>query len=567
MSDICADIGAFLGGKQKEDTIDIVYLKQKVQQLLAHHAGEDIPFNPVDLTLGTKTWLDASDSDAVLADLDGKVHTFLDKFGNNHLYQNTPANQPTTGTTTKNGLNTIKFEDPDFLGSERSGIRNENQVWLFVFKPDVVDAGSDSLFTYGDQWKDGNWQLMSGDSSQFHGSLWKDAFPASPSHKFGNTDLNGSWTLFSVEFDRQMGTISGWVNGVPAFQNIESAPALNEFQPIKLFQSRASQESPSGEVAEVIITPTVEDSSRELLEWYLTDKWDLTALPSSHPYATTPPSGGSGGGTQVWQNSTETRPRSGASPFSITLFTAQGSPQPTTHPYVGNYVDTGEVTTLSTGDQFPIYKHEKYTFFIYKEQITVSDMVYPVWVFDQNYHSGSYLFRSSADVDYTNVLPGNANWTGDHIPTFGPGGDFHYTDAQHDLLDFTQDANGDQITGTLVSNVTNTVWTNNFETYNFGPDQSVQFAIGEANGVTQLNGGTSQFASIDRESFTGKGLRILSIEFDSQNTSAPAQSTRGTLYGVYNHTTNEIYYRALEFPDVYFPMKMTFNKIPLGRQT
>lgn len=65
-------------------------------------------FNPLDLS--PVLWLDAADTSTITAS-SGAVSQWDDKSGNGyHVSQSTGANQPTTGTVTKNGLNVLDFD-------------------------------------------------------------------------------------------------------------------------------------------------------------------------------------------------------------------------------------------------------------------------------------------------------------------------------------------------------------------------------------------------------------------------------------------------------------------------
>lgn len=61
------------------------------------------------LALNPSVWFDASDTSSITSS-NGKVSQWNDKSGfNRNLSQSTDANQPTTGSVTQNGLNTIGF--------------------------------------------------------------------------------------------------------------------------------------------------------------------------------------------------------------------------------------------------------------------------------------------------------------------------------------------------------------------------------------------------------------------------------------------------------------------------
>lgn len=69
------------------------------------------PWSP--LSLQPKLWLDASDT-TTITDSSGAVSEWRDKSGNGYAFtQATGGAQPTTGTTTQNGLNVLSFDGID----------------------------------------------------------------------------------------------------------------------------------------------------------------------------------------------------------------------------------------------------------------------------------------------------------------------------------------------------------------------------------------------------------------------------------------------------------------------
>ncbi len=108
------------------------------------------PFSP--LALQPKLWLDASDL-TTITESAGAVSEWRDKSGNDYAFtQATSTAQPTTGSTTQNGLNVLSFDGGDWLTSTAAA-----SVWKFlhdgtdcmfgiVFKRNVASAGQYSLF-------------------------------------------------------------------------------------------------------------------------------------------------------------------------------------------------------------------------------------------------------------------------------------------------------------------------------------------------------------------------------------------------------------------------------------
>lgn len=70
-------------------------------------------FNPLDLV--PALWLDASDT-STITESSGAVSEWRDRSGNaRHFSQGTAANQPTTGSVTLNGRNTLQFTGDDWM--------------------------------------------------------------------------------------------------------------------------------------------------------------------------------------------------------------------------------------------------------------------------------------------------------------------------------------------------------------------------------------------------------------------------------------------------------------------
>jgi len=82
-------------------------------------------WNPAELS--PDLWLDATDA-STITESSGSVSQWASKDGGNKLFtQGTASAQPATGTTTFNGLNVIKFDGNDRLGSTAA-----SSVWNFL---------------------------------------------------------------------------------------------------------------------------------------------------------------------------------------------------------------------------------------------------------------------------------------------------------------------------------------------------------------------------------------------------------------------------------------------------
>lgn len=96
-------------------------------------------FSPSDLP-GLAAWYDASNA-ASITSSGGAVSQWNDLSGNGwHLTQGTGSNQPTTGTRTVNGLNTLDFDGGDFLSSSASFVLNQPDTLFIVATTDFGSA-------------------------------------------------------------------------------------------------------------------------------------------------------------------------------------------------------------------------------------------------------------------------------------------------------------------------------------------------------------------------------------------------------------------------------------------
>ena len=292
-------IGLYLGGKHSDVNKRILYLEEKVKQLI--QANEDgttggLPFNPTDLTLPVRLWMDASDEETVSVDSSNRVTGWTAKVGGLTLSNADTQKSPTYNSTTLNNLKTLSFDGTDFLQSTANlNVVSSNQTWYLLFKATEVDSAQDALFTYGEKYENGNWQLTAGSDSSFRGRVWKDTSPYTYPPFLSNDNLLNEWHLFTIEFDRENKTISAFVDGTEVVADHEDPYPLNNNGIFKLFRNRANTNSPAGQVAEFMIQPTKNDGNRELIEYYIMEKWGLLSnLDDSNQYkdGTVEPSGG-----------------------------------------------------------------------------------------------------------------------------------------------------------------------------------------------------------------------------------------------------------------------------------
>lgn len=142
-------------------------------------------------------WLDASDSATITAS-GGSVSQWNDKSGaGNHVTQGTSSMQPTTGTTTLNGLNVVSFDGTDTMRTA-NGACNSAKITFFIVAKD--DPG-------------GNYQ---------------GALMGAPHAATSDTSPYFRWNTFRVS-NRPY----HWINGNATAgndYNIDTSPQLRRFQ-------------------------------------------------------------------------------------------------------------------------------------------------------------------------------------------------------------------------------------------------------------------------------------------------------------------------------------------------
>lgn len=113
-------------------------------------AGQGGGFSPIKIG-GTAIWLDAADT-STITESSGSVSQWNDKSGNgNNATQGTGSAQPTTGTTTQNGRNTLDFNGTSHrLAFPNLGLNGLTDVSVFaVFNVDSTTSGSDNPLSFG----------------------------------------------------------------------------------------------------------------------------------------------------------------------------------------------------------------------------------------------------------------------------------------------------------------------------------------------------------------------------------------------------------------------------------
>jgi hypothetical protein len=92
-------------------------------------------------------------------------------------------------------------------------------------------------------------------------------------------------SIYGNNFDFDGTKINVYIDGVNRDEVNQYNPKLDSIQVLKAFANRSGGAKPDGAMAEFIIAPLFDETTRQLVEGYFAHKWGLTAnLPNGHPY-------------------------------------------------------------------------------------------------------------------------------------------------------------------------------------------------------------------------------------------------------------------------------------------
>lgn len=226
-------------------------------------------------------WLDASDTSTIIASGSPlKVSQWTGKSGNGlNLTQGVSASQPTTGSTTINGLNTIYFDGNDklvYLNADLFNNRASSTVFV-VASGTVSTAGNKGLFGV---------RTVTGDAAR--GQIIAVSGQVQAGGRRLDTDtyqsVNASSVADNVPF--MAGAIFDWENAqlyvnlngnitqrVGGFQT--PGFVSNTLDDIGVGQNpRSTGNSYTGSIGEIIVYPRVlTTNERVTIENYLRNKW------------------------------------------------------------------------------------------------------------------------------------------------------------------------------------------------------------------------------------------------------------------------------------------------------
>ena len=210
-------------------------------------------FSPLDLS--PILWLDAADT-STITESGGAVSQWDDKSGNgNDLVQATAANQPTTGTTTINGLNVISLDGNDRMESPSVSLTGATMIA-------VVEHTTESFILLA----------SNGSPIGFAGAGASGSADTILVSSMGTMTLHFNASLFSGTTRNQL------YNELAGSTKIVRLQLTGSFSGGLIpFSYVTDAYSPVGNIAEVIVVDgTLTAGEISDCESYLADKWGIT---------------------------------------------------------------------------------------------------------------------------------------------------------------------------------------------------------------------------------------------------------------------------------------------------
>ena len=225
-------------------------------------------FSPRQIS-GLGLWLDAADSSTVTGT--SPITAWTDKSGTGRTV--TITSGPTYGTTFQAGNRTLSFNNNTITTSIASAVGTGDFTLVAVWYQSA--AGTNTVLSLGTV-------ASSSQSLGFSGNKYNF-------YQFG--DVNESaYSTATPSWVVQIGTRIGSVKKVYINGNVGTTPSSTSYDAsvTTVTIGKGDNFAISGEVGEILIyTGTMSDTSRQLLESYLAQKWGLTAsLPGGHSHFT-----------------------------------------------------------------------------------------------------------------------------------------------------------------------------------------------------------------------------------------------------------------------------------------
>ena len=225
-------------------------------------------FSPRQIS-GCSLWLDAADSSTVTGT--SPITAWTDKSGAGRTV--TITSGPTYGTTSQAGNRTMSFNNNTITTSIASAVGTGDFTLVAVWYQSA--AGTNTVLSLGTV-------ASSSQSLGFSGNKYNF-------YQFG--DVNESaYSTATPSWVVQIGTRIGSVKKVYINGNLGTTPSSTSYDVsvTTVTIGKGDNFAISGEIGEILIyTGTMSDTSRQLLESYLAQKWGLTAsLPGGHSHFT-----------------------------------------------------------------------------------------------------------------------------------------------------------------------------------------------------------------------------------------------------------------------------------------
>ena len=272
----------------------------------AFKTAPSVPWSP-STDINPVAWIDASDTSSYTTS-GSNLTAVIDKAG---TYTMNVNGNPTTNSTTLNGLNVFEFDgNSDCLQSStyEAQVSNGNKWSIGLFRYDATNNTKNSFWSYETNLSPKrDYAVSSGASNNtWPGELDLDALSSNRissviGDKLEWTGLGGlnrsQWYIVACYFNKtgnQIGLrFDGRTNTFSPVNDYDNSISTN--QELRLMRNRSSVEL-NGKLAEFFTvadlpgTGGTDMSTIEKAEGYLAHKWGRTAaLPSDHPYKNSAP--------------------------------------------------------------------------------------------------------------------------------------------------------------------------------------------------------------------------------------------------------------------------------------
>ena len=223
-------------------------------------------------------WWDASDDTTISeTTTSGRVAQWDDKSGNaNHLYVSSSVNEPDTGSTSLNSLNTIQFGDnganylsPDGAITGAIAAVDAQDIAIHMVVRQHVDQSTGAIVC-----------LKNSTGSDFittsFGSSGQNAYFAGDgtSYLLDSTFAFTRGTAYLVGFDANASDVIAYKNGA-LLKALGSAASSNIFDRFIIGRRNGSGLLWKGEIAEIVCSGALSTADRQAVEGYLSDKWGV----------------------------------------------------------------------------------------------------------------------------------------------------------------------------------------------------------------------------------------------------------------------------------------------------